>query len=133
MRATGGLQKASTWLTQWGGKRPSQQILALGIIVGPMSGLINNTAVVSVFLPIVEDFCQQHRISPSKLLIPLSFATILGGMITVIGTSTSVLASGLSADLGLGEFSLFQFTALGLITFLVGSDLSKLCRPSAAA
>ena len=117
---TGGLQKASTWLTRWGGKRPSQQILALGIIVGPMSGLINNTAVVSVFLPIVEDFCQQHRISPSKLLIPLSFATILGGMITVIGTSTSVLASGLSADLGLGEFSLFQFTALGLITFLVG-------------
>lgn len=117
---TGVLQNASTWLSQWGGNRLSQQIMTLGLIVGPMSGLINNTAVVSVFLPIVEDFCQQHRISPSKLLMPLSFATVLGGMITVIGTSTSVLASGLSADLGLGEFSLFQFTALGAITFIIG-------------
>ncbi|MGB7247582.1 MAG: SLC13 family permease [Phormidesmis sp.] len=117
---TGVLQNASSWLLQWGGKRLDQQIMTLGLIVGPMSGLINNTAVVSVFLPIVEDFCQQHRISPSKLLMPLSFATVLGGMITVIGTSTSVLASGLSAELGLGEFSLFQFTALGVITFVIG-------------
>ena len=117
---TGILQEASNWLIQWGGKRLSRQIFALGLIVGPMSGLINNTAIVSVFLPIVEDFCQQHRISPSKLLMPLSFATILGGMITVVGTSTSVLASGLSAELGFGEFSLFQFTALGIITFIIG-------------
>ncbi|MEL6469019.1 MAG: SLC13 family permease [Cyanobacteria bacterium J06623_4] len=117
---TGILQQASSWMIQWGGKRLSRQIIALGLIVGPMSGLVNNTAVVSVFLPIVEDFCQQQRISPSKLLMPLSFATILGGMITVVGTSTSVLASGLAADLGFGEFSLFQFTALGIITFAIG-------------
>ena len=117
---TGVLQQASSWLLQWGGKQLPRQIVALGIIVGPISGLINNTAVVSVFLPVVEDFCQQHRISPSKLMMPLSFATILGGMITVVGTSTSVLASGLSAELGFGAFSLFQFTGLGIITFVVG-------------
>ncbi|EDX87704.1 Citrate transporter superfamily [Synechococcus sp. PCC 7335] len=117
---TGVLQQASSWLLQWGGKQLTRQIIALGIIVGPISGLINNTAVVSVFLPVVEDFCQQHRISPSKLMMPLSFATILGGMITVVGTSTSVLASGLSAELGFGAFSLFQFTGLGVITFVVG-------------
>ncbi|WP_121967945.1 SLC13 family permease [Leptolyngbya sp. BC1307] len=126
---TGVLQNASSWLIRWGGKRLSQQIITLGIIVGPLSGLINNTAIVSVFLPIVEDFCQQHRISPSKLLMPLSFATILGGMITVIGTSTSVLASGLAGDLGLGEFSLFQFTALGMITFIVGLAYLGLVAP----
>ena len=126
---TGALQKASGWLIKWGGKRLPQQIFALGIIVGPMSALVNNTAIVSVFLPIVEDFCQQHRISPSKLLMPLSFATILGGMMTVIGTSTSVLASGLSAELGLGEFSLFQFTALGAITFVIGMAYLALIAP----
>ncbi|NJM97564.1 MAG: SLC13 family permease [Phormidesmis sp. RL_2_1] len=126
---TGVLQNASGWLIQWGGKRLSRQIMTLGLIVGPMSALINNTAIVSVFLPIVEDFCQQHRMSPSKLLMPLSFATILGGMMTVIGTSTSVLASGLSADLGLGEFSLFQFSALGLITFAVGLAYLSLVAP----
>lgn len=117
---TGALQQASVWLTQWGGKHLGQQVIVLGAIVGPMSALVNNTAIVSVFLPIVEDFCQQHRMSPSKLLMPLSFATILGGMMTVIGTSTSVLASGLAGDLGIGEFSLFQFAALGAITFIVG-------------
>ena len=117
---TGALQQASSWLIQWGGKRLSQQIVVLGAIVGPMSALVNNTAIVSVFLPIVEDFCQQQRISPSKLLMPLSFATILGGMMTVIGTSTSVLASGLAGDIGLGEFSLFQFTGLGAIAFIIG-------------
>ena len=117
---TGILQQASNWLIKWGGKSLRRQIIALGIIVGPMSGLVNNTAVVSVFLPNVEDFCEQNRISPSKLLMPLSFATILGGMITVVGTSTSVLASGLAADLGFGEFSLFQFTGLGIITFVIG-------------
>ncbi|ESA36335.1 di- tricarboxylate transporter [Leptolyngbya sp. Heron Island J] len=117
---TGALQQASTWLMQWGGKTCRRQIFALGLIVGPISGLINNTAVVSVFLPIIEDFCQQHRLSPSKLLMPLSFATILGGMLTVVGTSTSVLASGLSDQLGYGEFSLFQFVELGAAIFVVG-------------
>ncbi|MGB3573214.1 MAG: SLC13 family permease [Phormidesmis sp.] len=126
---TGVLQQASTWLTRWGGKGLSRQILALGLIVGPMSGLVNNTAVVSVFLPIVEDFCQQNKVSPSKLLMPLSFATILGGMITVVGTSTSVLASGLAVDLGFEEFSLFQFTQLGIITFAVGLAYLALVAP----
>ena len=126
---TGVLQNASNWLIRWGGKQLSRQIITLGMIVGPLSGLINNTAIVSVFLPIVEDFCQQHRISPSKLLMPLSFSTILGGMITVIGTSTSVLASGLAGDLGLGEFSLFQFTALGMITFVIGLAYLGLVAP----
>ncbi len=126
---TGVLQQASSWLLQWGGKQLTRQIIALGLIVGPISGLINNTAVVSVFLPVVEDFCQQHRISPSKLMMPLSFATILGGMITVVGTSTSVLASGLSAELGFGAFSLFQFTGLGIITFVIGLVYMAIATP----
>ena len=117
---TGALQRASDLLLRWGGKASSQQILVIGAIVGPLSGLINNTAVVSAFLPIIEDFSRQHRTSVSKLMMPLSFLAILGGMFTVVGTSTSVLASSLSADLGYGEFSLFQFSALGVIIFLFG-------------
>jgi di/tricarboxylate transporter len=126
---TGVLQRASDLLMQWGGKTCQQQILALGFIVGPISGLINNTAVVSVFLPVIEDFCQQHRISPSKLLMPLSFATILGGTLTVIGTSTSVLASGLAEQLGYRAFSLFEFTALGMAVFVIGLFYLTLIAP----
>lgn len=117
---TGILQVARDFLINYGGKDPSRQILVMGAIVGPITAFINNTAVVAVFLPIVEDWCKKQRISPSKLLIPLSYATVLGGMITVIGTSTNVLASGISKQLGYGEFTLFQFTTLGIITFLVG-------------
>ena len=117
---TGAIAAVNDLLLKWGGKHLTKQILAIGIITGPISGLINNTAVVAVFLPVVEDWCKKQGISPSKLLMPLSFVTILGGMLTTIGTSTNVLASGLSEKLGYGAFSLFQFTELGLIIFTVG-------------
>ena len=117
---TGVIQVFRDLLLRWGGKSITRQILVMGFLVGPISGFINNTAVVAIFLPIVEDWCRKRGISPSKLLMPLSFVTILGGMITLIGTSTNVLASGISKDLGYGEFHLFQFTKLGIPTFLVG-------------
>jgi di/tricarboxylate transporter len=117
---TGAVQAVSHWFINWGGKHPSRQILVMGAIVGPISALINNTAVVAVFLPIVEKWCRKQGIAPSKLLMPLSYITILGGMLTVIGTSTNVLASGLSENLGYGAFGLFQFTLVGLITGTVG-------------
>jgi di/tricarboxylate transporter len=117
---TGVILVVRDWLLKWGGTNATQQIFILGLVVGPITAFINNTAVVAVFLPIVEDWCKKQGISPSKLLIPLSYATVLGGMITLIGTSTNILASGVSKKLGYGEFGLFQFTALGLITFTVG-------------
>jgi di/tricarboxylate transporter len=117
---TGAVQTIRTILINWGGNSVTRQILTMGMMVGPITALINNTAVVGIFLPIVEDWCKKKNISPSKLMIPLSYSTVLGGMITVIGTSTNVLASGLSQKLGYGEFYLFQFTPIGLITFLVG-------------
>ncbi|NEP11750.1 MAG: SLC13 family permease [Symploca sp. SIO2C1] len=126
---TGALQIVNELLLKWGGKRSTQQIFTMGMIAGPITGFINNTAVVAVFLPVVEDWCSKQKISPSKLLMPLSFITILGGMITVIGTSTNVLASGLSEKLGYGAFSLFQFTKLGLITFAVGLAYLALVAP----
>jgi di/tricarboxylate transporter len=117
---TGVIQVIRDRLLLWGGKNPHRQVFVLGALVGPISAFINNTAVVAIFLPIVEDWCKKQKISPSKLLIPLSYATVLAGMITVVGTSTNILASGISAKLGYGEFSLFQFTALGIVTFLAG-------------
>ena len=126
---TGAIGAVNDLLFRWGGKRSTLQILAIGIIAGPISALINNTAVVAVFLPVVEDWCQKQGISPSKLLMPLSFVTILGGMLSTIGTSTNVLASGLSEKLGYGAFSLFQFTELGLIIFTVGLAYLTLIAP----
>ncbi|MGF1540036.1 MAG: SLC13 family permease [Pleurocapsa sp.] len=117
---TGAISNLSDVLLNLGGKRCQRQILAMGAILAPISAFINNTAIVAIFLPVVEQWCKKQGISPSKLLIPLSYISILGGMITVIGTSTNVLASGLSEQLGYGAFSLFQFTKLGLISATVG-------------
>lgn len=117
---TGAIQVLTNLFVKWGGKHPSRQILVMGSVVGSISAFINNTAVVVVFIPIIEDWCRKRGISSSKLLLPLSYVTVLGGMITVIGTSTNVLASGLSEKLGYGTFSLFQFTGLGIVTATVG-------------
>lgn len=94
----------------WGGQHPSRKIVVMGLLVGPIAVFIKNTAVVVVFLPVMEDWCKKQNILPSKLFIPLSYVTIMGGMMTGIGTSTNIFASGVSMELGYGEFSLFQFT-----------------------
>ena len=117
---TGAIQLVRDWLLEWGGKSSFQQILVMGIVVGPISAFINNTAVVAIFIPIIEDFAKKRGIASSKLLMPLSFTSILGGTLTLIGTSTNILASSLSAKLGLGQFQLFQFTQLGIIIFAIG-------------
>lgn len=126
---TGVIQVFRDWLVKWGGQQPSRQILVMGLLVGPITAFINNTAVVAVFLPIVEDWCRKQKISPSKLLIPLSYTTVLGGMITLIGTSTNILASGLAKSLGYGEFSLFAFTPIAILTFAVGLVYLALAAP----
>lgn len=117
---TGILNIVRDWLIKYGGKNPTQQIFVMGGIVGTISAFINNTAVVAIFLPIVEQWSKQVKVSVSKLLIPLSYATVLGGMITVLGTSTNILASGIAKQLGYPEFGIFQFTQLGLPVFLIG-------------
>ncbi|ELR98858.1 SLC13 family permease [Gloeocapsa sp. PCC 73106] len=117
---TGAIQSLKELLIKWGGQKTGQQILVMGLILGPLSAFISNTAIVTIFLPIVEDWCKKNHVSVSKLLLPLSYIAILGGTITVLGTSTNILASGLSVELGYQEIGIFELTPLGVITFSVG-------------
>ncbi|GAA0664869.1 SLC13 family permease [Natronoarchaeum mannanilyticum] len=93
-------------------------------IVGPISGFINNTAAVAILMPMVSDLAKKGGTSPSKLLLPLSYASMFGGTLTLIGTSTNILASDLWVTLGptgAEQFSMFEFTKLGVIVALVGT------------
>ncbi|WP_152657827.1 SLC13 family permease [Oceanobacillus sp. CFH 90083] len=84
------------------------------------SAFLNNTPIVAALTPMIKKWCEDSRIAPSKFLIPLSYATILGGMITLIGTSTNLVVHGLMLDFGLEGFSLFTLAAVGIPTTLVG-------------
>ncbi|WP_428323578.1 SLC13 family permease [Natroniella sulfidigena] len=96
----------------------------LGIIVGlagPIAGIINNTPVVAIFIPMIKNLARKTKTSPSKLLIPLSYASMMGGMLTLVGTSTNLLASDISARLIGHSFSMFEFTQLGIVILVIGS------------
>jgi di/tricarboxylate transporter len=102
-------------------ERPTVLLLIMMLAVGAVSAFINNTAAVAVFLPLVLAACAGGKISPSKLLIPLSFASQFGGVCTLIGTSTNLLVSSISERSGPGAFRMFEFAPLGLIMLGTGS------------
>ncbi|QTN31441.1 sodium-coupled transporter [Akkermansiaceae bacterium] len=98
----------------------TRAIVVLALIVIPLSAFMNNTPVVIVFLPVLLAFSRKTGLKASKLLIPLSFLSILGGTMTLIGTSTNLLVSGLSAKLGQPAFGIFEISGLGLAYAAVG-------------
>lgn len=100
------------------GLRPA--LLALMALIGLVSAFINNTAAVAIFLPIVIALARDMKISPSKLLIPLSFASMFGGVCTLIGTSTNILVSSIATEHGQAPFGMFELAPLGLVLFAAG-------------
>jgi len=90
------------------------------LMVAFISAFINNTPVVAIFIPVVVQIAHVSGQSATKMLIPLSFASIFGGMCTLIGTSTNLLVSGIAEKQGLPAISMFDFTPLGLIFLSVG-------------
>ncbi len=80
-----------------------------------LSGIINNTPIVVIFIPILHEISQRTRRAPSKLMLPLSYAAILGGMTTLIGSSTNLLVSESLVSLGHTGFGFFDFTVPGLV------------------
>ena len=84
-----------------------------------MSAFINNTPVVVVFIPAVLTVCARLGASPSKFLMPISFASMLGGSCTLIGTSSNILIASYAAEIGFGV-GMFEFTGVGIVIVLVG-------------
>jgi di/tricarboxylate transporter len=90
------------------------------IAVGVASAFINNTPVVAIFIPIMLGVAMDNKIGAARLLMPVSFASMFGGVCTLIGTSTNILVSSIAVQHGLPAFTMFQFTPLGLVFFAVG-------------
>lgn len=90
------------------------------IPLSALSAFINNTPIVVIFTPVIKKWAEKIGLSPSKFLIPLSYATVLGGTCTLIGTSTNLLAHGLLLENGLKGYSLFELAWVGIPCTLTG-------------
>jgi di/tricarboxylate transporter len=86
-----------------------------------LSGFMNNTTLVAMSIPATIDFCRRRQLSPSRYLMPISYAAVLGGVITTIGTSTNLTVSGLLREQGYEPLGLFELTPVGLPIALVGT------------
>jgi di/tricarboxylate transporter len=117
---TGAIDIAGRWIARRaGGSELRLLIVALAIVV-PLSAFINNTPVVVVMIPVLLGIARDSGAAPSRLLMPVSFASQLGGTLTLIGTSTNLVVAGLVLDLGLDRIGLFQITPPALVLTIVG-------------
>ncbi|HLV91827.1 MAG TPA: sodium:proton antiporter, partial [Aequorivita sp.] len=90
------------------------------LITGGISAFINTTAVVIVFIKIISELSKRFNLSQAKLLMPISFAGILGGSCTLMGTSTNLIVNSVAKDLGAESFTFFEFSTFGFAFLIVG-------------
>ncbi|MGH9341310.1 MAG: SLC13 family permease [Acidobacteriota bacterium] len=117
---TGVMDYAGSLVYRFAGGSKVKVILTLMPITAFFSTFMNNTTTTAVFMPAILGLAKKSKIAPSQLLIPLAFASILGGTCTLIGTSTNMAASGFIEGAGLEPFSLFEFFWVGLAVVAVG-------------
>jgi len=101
-------------------RRPWLLTLALMLAIAPLGAFIKNIALVAMFLPLALKVCQRTHTSPARVLMPMAYAAQMGGVCTLIGTSSNLLADSLAQEHGLPAFGVFEFSAMGAVLAGVG-------------
>lgn len=120
LQQTGVVDAVGARLLRYAGTSETRLMLVMMITVGGISAFMNNTTATALFVAPVMGIARKLKISPSKLLIPLAYASILGGTCTLVGTSTNVAVSGYIAQTGMKPLTLFELTPIGVIALAVG-------------
>jgi len=117
---TGVIDVIGRWMARRAGKSEIRLLVVLIAVIIPVSAFINNTPVVIIMLPVILGIARDIDATPSKLLMPASFASQMGGTLTLIGTSTNLLVAGLVLELGLDRIGIFDITPPALVLMAVG-------------
>ena len=126
---TGGVEFLGRKILQLAKGSEKKALFIILVSVATTSAFINNTPVVILFIPVVMTMCCEFGLSPSKYLIPVSYASILAGTSTLIGTSTNIIISDLSQTLGHGELAMFEISVLGIPLAMAGIVLLYFLAP----
>lgn len=120
LEKTGVLDRVGALFSRMAGGSLVRSLLVLCLVVAFLSAFVNNTPIVVMFLPVVLAHARQTKIPSSLLLIPLSFASILGGTCTMVGSSTNLIIDGIVREHGVEGFSFFEPGKLGLLYLVIG-------------
>lgn len=118
--STGILDSFSYQLSKQAKQSELKLIITLLVSSGILSAFINDTAVVALLMPAVIQLSKNNQIPASKLLMPLSFGSLMGGVCTLLGTSTNILVSGIAEKSGLPPFGIFEMSLMGIIFLIAG-------------
>lgn len=101
-------------------RKPWLLTLAMMLAIAPLGAFVKNIALVATFLPLALRVCQRTGTSPARVLMPMAYAAQMGGVCTLIGTSSNLLADSLAQKHGMAEFGVFEFTKMGAVLAVVG-------------
>jgi di/tricarboxylate transporter len=117
---TGVAYSIGNWLMVVAGTNENRLLIILMLVVAGLSAFMSSTGAVAIFIPVALNLAAKASVSPSRLLMPMGFASLIGGMLTLIGTPPNLVVSTQLAREGLDSFNFFDFTPIGLLVLVAG-------------
>jgi di/tricarboxylate transporter len=117
---TGLAHSVGQWLMDVSGRSENRMLVLLMVVVAVLSAFMSSTGAVAIFIPVVLGLATKTRINPSQLMMPMAYASLIGGMLTLIGTPPNLIVATQLENAGLEPFGFFSFTPIGLLVLLLG-------------